>query len=736
MSDVAAEPAPRPRRVEQLPRRWPVAVGSFVVGLVALAAVMALTGGVGPTYPGLPDAGPVTGVLLPVARYSGYVLGALTVGFLVLAVGLLPVRGKILSGSSHRALRTASAVAAVWAVVAVVTALLTLSDILGQPLSETLRPEVLRAFLFEFPQSAGFLYVAFGAGVLAVACYFTLTSSFAVVLLGFSVLVLVPPALTGHASAAANHDLATSGALLHTFGVEVWVGGLAALMWFGLGRGRRLAPGPLGFAAARFSSLALWCFGIVALGGVVSAAVRLVSVTDLFTTTYGRVLMLKVALLVVLGVLGARHRRRTLPAVAEGSRGAFVRLASVELAVMAAAMGVAVALARTAPPVPDDARVYPDLATGLLGYELEPSPTLWELVTTWRIEPLITVVLIMAAVAYGTGVRRLARRGVRWPVGRTISWATGLALLFLSTSSGFAAYSPAMFSVHMIQHMTMSMFAPLALALAAPITLALRALPSATVRSKAAAASGIGGPATEPDVRGPREWLLVGLNSPVTRVLTHPLVAFVLFVSATYLVYFTGLFQVALRNHWAHLAMFGHFVLVGLLFAYVVVGVDPGPHRLPFWQRILLLFATTPFHAFFGVIILSSGTLIAADWYLGLGWGTAADLLADQQLGGGIAWAVGEIVVLVVVTALFVQWSRSDEREARRLDRAADRAQARTATLRAAGGGGTEQEVGAGAGDPSLVAEDDALARYNAYLARLSAAEELSRSSRGTQKRE
>ena len=71
-----------------------------------------------------------------------------------------------------------------------------------------------------------------------------------------------------------------------------------------------------------------------------------------------------------------------------------------------------------------------------------------------------------------------------------------------------------MFSVHMETHMMLSMLAPVLLVLGGPVTLALRALPVA----------GKDGPP------GPREWLLAIVRSPVSRFLTHPVVALVLFV--------------------------------------------------------------------------------------------------------------------------------------------------------------------------------------------------------------
>ncbi len=106
----------------------------------------------------------------------------------------------------------------------------------------------------------------------------------------------------------------------------------------------------LAVALPRYSRVALGCFALVALSGVVMAWVALRTPSDLLTTPYGRLLLAKAALLGALGVFGHWHRRRTLPAVAAWRPRAFVALAAVELVVMAAAAGLAVGLSRTAPP--------------------------------------------------------------------------------------------------------------------------------------------------------------------------------------------------------------------------------------------------------------------------------------------------------------------------------------------------------------------------------------------------
>jgi cytochrome c oxidase assembly factor CtaG len=204
--------------------------------------------------------------------------------------------------------------------------------------------------------------------------------------------------------------------------------------------------------------------------------------------------------------------------------------------------------------------------------------------------------------------------------------------------------------------MILGMLVPILLVLGAPVTLALRALPP----------SGRAGPP------GPREWLLAAVHSPIARWLTHPLVALALFVGSYYVLYFSGLFPAALPEHWAHKLMNLHFLLVGAIFFWPIVGVDPAPRRLPPAARMGLVFASVPFHAFFGLAVMSANTALGGDYYRSLALPWVPDPLVDQHLGGGLAWAAGEVPLLLVVIALLIQWSRQDERLARRDDRRAD----------------------------------------------------------------
>lgn len=289
------------------------------------------------------------------------------------------------------------------------------------------------------------------------------------------------------------------------------------------------------------------------------------------------------------------------------------------------------------------------------------------LITEARPEPLVTATLLLAAGLYFWGVRRLAAGGVSWPRGRPVAWYVGgLGTIAVATVSGLAAYDDVLFSVHMVQHMLLAMIAPIFLALGAPVTLALRALP-----------------------RKGRSVLLAILHSRVARLLTFPAVGWLLFVASPFALYFTGWYPATLDNDLLHHLLHAHFVLVGALFFWPLVGVDPLPGRVPHPMRVLLLVTTLPLHVVLGLTIMSESTVIAADHYnsLNLAW---IDPFLDQQVGGGLLWASGDLIGLLMLGAAVVQWKRASDREAVREDRHLDRLEEQSAreTEQAGGGGG------------------------------------------------
>jgi putative copper resistance protein D len=277
--------------------------------------------------------------------------------------------------------------------------------------------------------------------------------------------------------------------------------------------------------------------------------------------------------------------------------------------------------------------------------------------TAWSFEPVPVLTIAVSALIYLWGVRRLRARGTAWPVGRTVAFVLGgLGSALIATCSALGTYDEVLISVHMVQHMILAMITPVFLALGAPVTLALRTLPAR-----------------------PRRWLLALVHSRVAAVLTFPVVAGALFIANPFALYFSGLYEQTLQHDWLHQMVHLHFVVVGLLWYTPLLGIDPLPRRQSYPLRVIAAFVTLPFHAWLGVAIMSMNTLIAGDWYTSQGRTWGASPLTDQHTAGGILWSSGDLVGLVVFAALFVQWVRASEREAKREDRRLDRLDAEQA---------------------------------------------------------
>nr|WP_241744509.1 cytochrome c oxidase assembly protein [Cellulosimicrobium arenosum] len=463
----------------------------------------------------------------------------------------------------------------------------------------------------------------------------------------------------------------------HLTGAALWVGGLGTLAVVrvrgGLGRADFAA------AVGRYSVIALWCYVAVGLSGVVNATIRVDSAAGLLTG-YGILLLTKLALLLALGAFGYVHRERvvrrlgaapagggTTPAgggttraggegsgptprgglsgsAAQATRGLFWRLVAVELAIMGAVSGVAVALASTAPPVPDDVILDSTAAEVVTGYPLPPEPTLGRWVTQWQWDVLAAAACAVALVVYLGWVRRLARRGERWPVGRTVAWSAGVLLALWATSGGPAMYGRVLFSAHTAQLVLLVAVVPVLLALAAPVTLLARAVPARTDGS-----------------RGPREWVLGVVTSRVGQVAANPVVATVLVAGSVVGYLWTPVLGLALTTYAGHLAATAWFVLVGYLFANALVGIDPGPLRPSPVRRLVLLLAVFVLWAVVGLVLTTSDVLLEAEWFglLGRDWWPSA--IVDQQRGGAVAWAIGELSVVTLAAIVLVRWLRSGE---------------------------------------------------------------------------
>jgi putative copper resistance protein D len=611
--------------------------------LVAIMFGLVIGGGADPLQ--FSDPGPLVRYGTPIAKGLMNLAMAMAIGTLVLAAFAANDKSAVL----RKLLNLSAISAAAWVLIGSAHFLLSFISVSGASFS--LEPSFSQGLLVYATEIE--LGISFGLNLLAALAIATLalmvsslTGTALTAALGLA--SLIPLALIGHASGTENHSLAVNSLLMHLVGIVIWVGGLIALFSI-----RPELQGNSKPMALRYSSLALASFALVAISGIGSSYVRLPSFESL-ASPYGLLLFLKVALLVALGVFGAIYRKGILQKIDQ--KGSFFKLALLEISVMGLAVGTGTALARTAPPVEQGEFVVPTPAEFLTGEPLPPEFTFETFFTETKVDILWLVIALAAMGAYLLGVRVLRMRGDSWPVARTASWLAGMLLLIFTTSGSLNAYQEYLFSVHMIAHMSLTMAIPVLLVPGAPVTLLMRAVHKRPDES-----------------RGVREWVLWAVHTKPAMFIAHPAFAAVNFAASLVIFYFTPIFDWATREHIGHQWMIIHFLITGYLFVQSLIGIDPGPARVGYPFRIITLILVMAFHAFFGLALMTGSGLLLPDWFGAMGrtWGLPP--LEDQQNGGAIAWAIGELPTIALAIIVSWQWFKSDRRDSVRLDRASDR---------------------------------------------------------------
>lgn len=654
MSDAAPgakveAPAPNPTGVSRQrhrPMTW------LLMGLLTLTvAVPVLTTiAMGPasyeaiarSYPGA-----TTALLTTLARIVADVSSLLTAGALVSALFL--GRGTWAKVPGGRALETTEwfetvvlrRASGLWLLSSLSLVVLEAADSNGLPLSRMADPQALRFALFSGDFSRAWMVSAAAAAVCWGVGRFALRWV-SYLIAGWACLIgVLAPVVVGQVLVGPHHDFGGDAAVYQTVFLHVAFGTLVVLT-LRLASGRRV-PRP---GRSRWPALLAVGLGVFTLAEFVIIWFKLAGSAPWDSATgWFSLVRLGGLGLVAVGLWLGRSRG----AAAVPHRG-WLGLAATGVAIVLAA---GIAMTRIPPP-----QFFEDTSISqiFLGFDLPDAPSFAELTTGWRPNLLFGIAAVVGIGCYLAAVRVLRQRGDSWPLGRTVPWVAGWLIVLVATSSGFGKYSGADFAVHMGVHMTLNMVAPIFLVLGGPITLALRTFH----------------PAESDDAPGPREWITAVMSSRALNLLYHPLLVFGLYIGSYYALYFSGIFGTLMRFHWAHQLMNLHFLIVGCLYFGLVVGVDQVPRKLPHIGKLGFIMAAMPFHAFFGVILMTSDLLIGENFYRHLDQPWATDLERTQYIAGGVAWAGGEIPLLIVVIVLALQWAIQDNKDAQRIDRHLD----------------------------------------------------------------
>jgi putative copper resistance protein D len=559
-------------------------------------------------------------------------LSVLVVGSLISISFLLPERNGYLLESSHRTKAFLKVTSGLWVIAAMGNLLSTLANIFESSLSEVFQATIIRSFITQVTLGKLLAYQVVVALLVFLLSSLIKRNGRAFWLMALAISGLLAPVFQSHSSSLGSHGLAIGSLLIHVLALTCWIGSVVAL--------RLMTTEDQALAFSRVSSIALWSSTAVVLSGVVNAWTRL-RVSDSWLTSYGALIAVKVILTVSVFIPASKLRK-----------GINLQwLLPFEVGLISVILGIGAVLNRFTPK--ETAPATFDRVQELIGISMPPEPTLSRVFFEYEANGLILGLLVFVTALYIRGVVALSRRGDKWPVGRTISFAIGISLLDYATSGGLGLYAHFSFQYHMIAHMVLSMIAPIAVILSAPITLALRTLPIGRTKGE----------------RGIRGLLIAFLHSKPTAVWTHPVVALAIFDGSLFALYFTPLFGNLMSGHFGHMIMDLHFIGAGLLFFHVIVGIDPNPRKVHHLVRVVILLAAMSIHAFFSVALMSANNLIDGGYYQLLDRPWATDLLSDQKVGAAIGWAMGEIPIVVALIATFIQWMRSDAREAKRADK-------------------------------------------------------------------
>lgn len=613
----------------------------LLVGFVALLTALVIGGGANAAL--IADPGPLVRFGLPISRLVVDLSAAAAIGGLALATVGLSRSGP----EWNRAIDVAAAASGIWTVSSAVTTFFTFLSVAGSKISiDEQFGQSMGVFLTGTDLGLAWLVTVLVAAAVTVLCFAVRSRGMVALTAGVSMIGLIPLAQQGHAAGTASHDAAVTALGLHLVGAALWVGGLTMLVLL-----RGVLPGDrLAVVVARYSSIALGCFVLVAVSGVASAQIRVGALSNLFTP-YGTLVLVKIGAIVAIGVLGAVQRRRAIRSLAEAParHRPFWTLIVVELAVMGVASGFAAALGRTATPVDQIAlskTTDPSPAELLTDDLLPHAPGAWGWLTQWNIDLFWLMAAVLLAATYVAGVVRLRRSGAHWPVRRSVAAALAIVSLVVATSGSLHQYDRFLVSANVGAHVLLGLVVPALVWAAAPVVLI-----RAAVHPR------------DDDSTGVREWTGVLVDNAAVRYLVQPFPAFLLAAAVWWAYFATDAVRWSVSDSTGRTVIDVGFLLVGLLavptlFTPVAAG-RTHPTRGAAVVRIVGAVVVAAGAVSLGIAMRGPLGLLQASWFGAMGRTWGPDPLVDQARGGLVLVVAGVLLLLAVVVVVLVQLRRA-----------------------------------------------------------------------------
>jgi cytochrome c oxidase assembly factor CtaG len=272
------------------------------------------------------------------------------------------------------------------------------------------------------------------------------------------------------------------------------------------------------------------------------------------------------------------------------------------------------------------------------------SPTFDAFLRSWPFDPWLIVVLAVTASVYARGWWHLqVRDPVRWHVGRLAAFLGGLTAIFLALASPIEPFTSLLLQVHMLQHLLLMMIAPPLVWLGWPLFPLVRGLPE-PVRTVWVA----------PLLRSRRLRRLFG-------TLTHPLVAWPIYVATTWLWHTPRGYELALASDVWHVVEHACFTAAAMLFWFPVVRPYPSRPRWSEWLLLPYLLLADVQNTVLAAWLTFSGSVLYPH-YLRVPRLAGISALDDQAAAGVLMWVPGSAAFLVPLVWIGVAMMRGEKR--------------------------------------------------------------------------
>jgi putative membrane protein len=268
------------------------------------------------------------------------------------------------------------------------------------------------------------------------------------------------------------------------------------------------------------------------------------------------------------------------------------------------------------------------MTAAVLGHAPVAPSELW---SSWRPDPVVTGLLVLAAVVYRQGLVNLRARARPGPRPTQVAaFAAGLAAAAVALVSPLDGAAASLFTAHMVQHLLLMMVVAPLLAAGRPLVVLGAALP----------------------VAGRRRLRRVAARRPAA-ALFHPVAVWALGTVVLWGWHLPALYDAAVRNDAVHAVE--HLSLVGVAAVLWAAVLDRGPRPLAAPAAVGLLFATMLQSSGLGAVLTLAGSpLYDVHRATTSAWGLTP--LEDQQLAGALMWVPPGVVYLGVMAGLLVRW--------------------------------------------------------------------------------